>query len=110
MGLLIGIIRKRFLVLQKSTAAWKLQLITAAIAAAQNSASNLLQAGTDYKAESLIAKTLQERQYKMNALETKLKQQKQMLETHISEYDAEIKSCDEMINNEAKELFTYKAA
>jgi len=110
MGLLIGIIRKRFLVLQKSNAAWKLQLITAAIAAAQNSASNLLQVGTDYKAESLIAKKLQERQYKLNSLETKLKQQKSTLETQITEYDAEIKSCDEMIKNNAQELFTYKAA
>ncbi len=110
MGLLIGIIRKRFLVLQKSNAAWKLQLITAAIAAAQNSANNLLQVGTDYQSETLIAKKLQERQYKLNALETKLKQQKQMLETQISEYDAEIKSCDEMINNNVQELFSYKAA
>lgn len=110
MGLLIGIIRKRFLVQQKSNAAWKLQLITAAIAAAQNSASNLMQVGTDYKAESLIAKKLQERQYKLNSLETKLKQQKSALETQITEYDAEIKSCQEMINNNAQELFTYKAA
>lgn len=110
MGLLIGIIRKRFLVQQKSNAAWKLQLITAAIAAAQNSASNLMQVGTDYKAESLIAKKLQERQYKLNSLETKLKQQKSELETQITEYDAEIKSCQEMINNNAQELFTYKAA
>ncbi len=110
MGLLIGIIRKRFLTLQKSNAAWKLQLITAAIAAAQNSANNLLQVGTDYQSETLIAKKLQERQYKLNSLETKLKQQKQMIETQISEYDAEIKSCDEMINNNVQELFSYKAA
>lgn len=110
MGLLIGIIRKRFLVLQKSNAAWKLQLITAAIAAAQSSANNLLQVGTDYKAESLIAKKLQERQYKLNSLETKLKQQKQTLELQIQEYDSEIKSCNDMISNNVQELFSYKAA
>lgn len=110
MGLLIGLIRKKFLVLQKSNAAWKLMLITSAIAAAQNSANNLLQVGTDYKAESKIAKKLQERQYKLNALETKLKQQKQALELQISEYDAEIKSCAEMIQKNAEELFMYKAS
>lgn len=112
MGLLIGIIRKRFLVLQKSNAAWKLQLITSAIAAAQNSANNLLQVRTtsDYKAESLIAKKLQERQYKLNSLETKLKQQKQTLELQIQEYNAEIKSCDDMISNGISEMFNYKAA
>lgn len=109
MGLLIGIIRKKFLVMQKSNAAWKLLLITSAIAAAQNSANNLMQAGTDYKADSAIAKTLQARQYKLNAMETKLKQQKQTLETQISEYEAEIKSCTEMIQKEAQDLFTYRA-
>lgn len=110
MGLLIGIIRKRFLTLQKSNASWKLMLITSAIAAAQNSANNLMQVGTDYKAESKIAKKLQERQYKLNAMETKLKQQKQSLELQINEYETEIKSCEEMIQKNTQELFSYKAA
>lgn len=42
--------------MQKSTAEWKLQLITQAKLTAQNSANNLIQIGTDYEADSLIAK------------------------------------------------------
>lgn len=110
MGLLIGLIRKKFLIQQKSNASWKLMLIAQSIAGAQKAANNLIQVGTDYKADSKIAKLLQQRQYEMKALEDKLTQQKSTLELQISEYDAEIKSCDEMIKNNAENLFSYKAA
>ena len=107
MGLLIGIIRKRQLSMMKSNAEWKLQLITSALMTAQNSANNLMQVGTDYEADSLIAKKLQQRQYKLKLLEEKLNQQKAALELQIKEYSQEIESCNSMIDANIKNAFSY---
>ena len=107
MGLFIGIIRKRYLMMQKSTAEWKLQLITKAKLTAQNSANNLIQIGTDYEADSLIAKKLQQRQYKLKLLEEKLDRQKSTLELQIKEYAQEIESCNSMIEANIKSSFSY---
>lgn len=107
MGLFIGIIRKRYLMMQKSTAEWQLQLITQAKMTAQNSANELLQVGTDYESDSAIAKKLQQRQYKLKLLEEKLDRQKSMLELQIKEYSEEISSCDSMINASLKSSFSY---
>lgn len=107
MGLLVGIIRKRQLSMMKSNAEWKLQLITSALMTAQNSANNLMQVGTDYEADSLIAKKLQQRQYKLKLLEEKLNQQKAALELQIKEYSQEIESCNSMIDANIKNAFSY---
>ncbi len=107
MGLFIGIIRKRYLMMQKSTAEWKLTLITQAKMTAQNSANELLQVGTDYESDSAIAKKLQQRQYKLKLLEEKLDRQKATLELQIKEYTEEMQSCDTMINAHIKSSFSY---
>ena len=107
MGLLIGIVRKRYLSLMKSNAEWKLQLITAALMTAQNSTNNLLQVGTDYEADSLIAKKLQQRQYKLKLLEQKLMAQKNALELQIKECQQELESCNSMIEANVKSSFSY---
>lgn len=110
MGLLIGIIRKRYLCMMKSNAEWKLQLITQAKMTAQNSANNLMQVGTDYESDSLIAKKLQQRQYKLKLLEEKLDMQKAALELQIKEYTQEIESCNSMIEANLKSSFSYNIA
>jgi hypothetical protein len=107
MGLLIGIVRKRYLTMMKSNAEWKLQLITAALMTAQNSTNNLLQVGTDYESDSLIAKKLQQRQYKLKLLEEKLNRQKAALELQIKECTQEIESCNSMIDANIKSSFSY---
>lgn len=107
MGLFIGIIRKRYLMMRKSTAEWQLHLITQAKMTAQNSANELLQVGTDYESDSAIAKKLQQRQYKLKLLEEKLDRQKSTLELQIKEYTEEIASCDSMINASIKSSFSY---
>ncbi|MBR6301601.1 hypothetical protein IKR55_02585 [bacterium] len=107
MGLLVGIVRKRYLAMMKSNAEWKLQLITTALMTAQNSTNNLLQVGTDYEADSLIAKKLQQRQYKLKLLEQKLNMQKNALELQIKECTQEIESCDAMINASIRSSFSY---
>jgi vancomycin resistance protein YoaR len=108
MGLLIGIIRKRYLMLMKSTAEWKIQLITQAKMTAQNAANNLLQVGTDYEADTLIAKKIQQRQQKLKALEEKLDLQKSALELQIKEFSEEIQSCNTMIDANIKSSFSYQ--
>ena len=110
MGLLIGIIRKRQLAMMKSNAEWKLQLITTALMTAQNSVNNLMQVGTDYESDSLIAKKLQQRQYKLKLLEEKLSQQKAALELQIKEYTQEMESCQSMIDANVKSAFSYNIA
>ena len=107
MGLLIGIVRMRYLAIMKSNAEWKLQLITAALMTAQNSTNNLLQVGTDYEADSLIAKKLQQRQYQLKLLEEKLNRQKAALEFQIKECTQEMESCKAMIDTNIKTAFSY---
>ena len=108
MGLLIGIIRLRQLRLMQSNCEWKLQLITQAKMTAQNSANNLLQVGTDYEADTMIAKKLQQRQYKLKLLEEKLDMQKEALEQQLKEINAEMESCRGMIDKHIS--FSYKVA
>ncbi len=110
MGLLIAIIRKRQLRMMKSTAEWQLHLITQGIYAAQKSANDLLQVGTDYESDSLIAKKLQQRQYKLKLVEEKLNEKKSILETQIKEYTEEMQSCQSMIDAHIKDNFSYNIA
>ena len=110
MGLLIGIIRLRQLRLMQSNCEWKLQLITQAKMTAQNSANNLLQVGTDYESDTMIAKKLQQRQYKLKLLEEKLDMQKEALEQQLKEINAEMESCRGMTDKHITSSFSYKVA
>lgn len=106
MGLLLGIVRKSFLRMQKSNAEFRLLSITNAIATAQNSQSMLGQASTDYEATSLVAKKLMHRQAKLKALETRLEAQKSALERQIQEFTKEMESCDQLIQEGINKFFT----
>lgn len=83
MGLFIGIIRNVYLKQMKSTYQWQLHLITQAKMTATKAASSLMQVGTDYESDSLIAKKLQERQYKLKLLEENLICKKQKLKKDL---------------------------
>lgn len=107
MGLFIGIIRRRYLKMMKSTAEWQLQLITQAKRTATRAADQLMQVGTDYESDSVIAKKLQQRQYKLKLLEEKLDERMEELKTLIQGYNEEIQSCDAMINASIKDSFSY---
>ncbi len=107
MGLLVGIIQRRQLRMEKSNLAFQLLLITKAMSVAANSANELMQVGTDYESDSLIAKKLQERQYKLKLLEEKLSLQKEEIQTRLNEVEEELKSVESMINSEIKTMFSY---
>ena len=77
---------------------------------ATKAASSLMQVGTDYESDSLIAKKLQERQYKLKLLEEKLDLQKTEIEERLEMINTELKSNQEMIHSGIQESFTYKAA
>jgi DNA-binding protein H-NS len=68
-----------------------------------------MQVGTDYESDSIIAKRLQERQYKFKLLEEKLSLQKTEIQTRLQEIDTELKSVEEMIKGEIGELFSYSS-
>lgn len=109
MGLFLGIIRRQQLKIMKSTYHWKLHLITQAKLVATKAASNLLQVGTDYEADSLIAKKLQQRQYKLKLLEEKLDQQKADIETRLQAINEELQGAESMISDGIRNI-GYKIA
>ena len=107
MGFLVSIVRRRFLNLQKSHLEWQAQLIAQAISKAQNSINDLVRAGTDYSADTTIAKKLLYRQQKLQALENKLKQQKDAIDLQLQECKQELESCKSMIEEGVQTFFSY---
>ncbi len=107
MGLLVGTIQRRQLRMEKSHLAFQLLLLTKAMAVAGNATNELMQVGTDYESDSIVAKKLQERQYKLKLLEEKITRQKEEIQTRLNEIEEELKSVETMINSEIKTLFSY---
>ncbi|MBP3820220.1 hypothetical protein J6G99_01080 [bacterium] len=110
MALFIGLIRRRELKQQKFSFQGRMLDITKAKSLAAKSTEELTQVGTQYEADSLILKKLEERKYKLHLLEQKLDLEKEELETRIAAIDTELKSVEEMINQSIEESFSYKAA
>ena len=108
MGLLIGLIQRRQLKMERSNIAFQMLLITKAMSTAHKSAEGLMQVGTDYEGDPAMTKMLQERQYKLKVLEEKLTLQKEELQTRLQEINEELQSIESMINSEIKEIFSYK--
>jgi len=110
MGLFIALIRRKELKKMQASAEWNLTLITQAKSKAQDSVNDLMQVGTDYETDSLVAKRLQARRYQLKVYEEKLDQQKAALETQLKEITSELQSCEEMINQNIQSSFSYKVA
>lgn len=109
MGLLIGLMRRRQLTSEKFDLSWQLMVLTKAISKADNANQALSRVGTgsDYESDSVVAKNLQQREYKFKVMEEKLKLQKEAIETRLQEIDVELKSVNEMINSSIQEAFSY---
>lgn len=110
MGLFIGIIRKRYLMMQRATLQWQLTLITQAKRVATRAVNNLMQVGTDYEGDPLITKKLQAREYKLKLLDEKLDLQKEKIQEELDSIKAELDSVKGMIDSAIQESFSYKAA
>ncbi len=110
MGLLIGIIRKQYLMMQRSTLQWQLTLITKAKRVASRAIDKFMQVGTDYEGDPLITKKLQAREYKLKLLEEKLDLQKERIQEELEGIKTELQSVQGMIESGIQESFSYKAA
>lgn len=108
MGLFIGLIRKRYLMMQRSTLQWQMTLITQAKRVATRAVNNLMQVGTDYEGDPLITKKLQAREYKLKLLEEKLDLQKERIQGELEMNKAELDSVKTMIESAVQESFSYK--
>ena len=110
MGLFIGQMRKQELMQEKTKLEWLMLTITQAKSVATKSAMNLMQVGTDYEADSLMAKKLQERQYKLKILEEKLDAQKNEVQERLDSISKEMESVETMIKANIDSSFSYKVA
>ncbi len=108
MGLFIGIIRRRYLKMMQSTLSWQMHLITQAKMTATKAASSLMQVGTDFESDSVLAKKLQQRQYKLKLLEEKLDLRKSEIQTRLDEIAQELQSNETMIQSGIQSSFSYK--
>ena len=75
---------------------------------ATKAAGNLMQVGTDFESDSLIAKKLQQRQYKLKLLEEKLDIRKAEIQTRLDEIAQELQSNESMIQSGIQSSFSYK--
>lgn len=110
MGLFVGQIRKQQLIQEKAKLEWLMLNLTQAKSVATKSAMNLMQVGTDYEADSLVAKKLQERQYKLKVLEDKIDQQKNEVQERLDSITKEMESVDSMIKANIESSFSYKVS
>lgn len=108
MGLFIALVRKRELMKQKHAAEWRLTVLTQAKGVAQNAVNDLMQTGTDREADSEFARRLQNRKYELKVYEEKLDEEKAALETQLKEIDAEMQSCQSMIDSNIQSSFSYQ--
>ncbi|MCM1338991.1 MAG: hypothetical protein NC191_04915 [Muribaculaceae bacterium] len=107
MGLLVAIIRRRELRKMQQAAEYDLTLITQAQRVASDSCRDLLQSTLDYSADSKVAKRLQVRKQELDDFEKVLKEKKEAIETQLKEIDAELKSCEQMIDSNIQNSFSY---
>ena len=110
MGYMVAKIRKRELLQQKSQLQWQMLSITNAKSTATKAVTAMMQVGTDYENDSIIAKNLQVRQYKLKLLEEQLDVQKDEIQQRMEAVETELKSVDEMIKTGIQESFSYKIA
>jgi len=107
MGLISASIRKQYLIAYRNELEYKLQLISQSKMGLSQSASDLLNVGTDLDPENPVVKQLQQRQAKLNLLEKKLDLQMNEYQEKLKMVEKEIESCDAMFESNLKTSFTY---
>ena len=110
MGLLIGIIQRKVLKQEQSRYQFQLLTITKGLSVAHRSCENLTQTGTNYQADPVMTKILNERLAKLKALEDQLREQKEEITTRLDEIKTELQSVNAMIKEGVQEMFSYSAA
>lgn len=107
MGILTDSVRVQYLTNLKIDLEYKIQLITQSRMGLTQSASDLMQVGTDYSPDSPVVKQLNQRQAKLKVLEQKLEQQMQQYQMQLQMVTTELQSCRSRLNQSIGQAFTY---
>ena len=107
MGVITDTIRTQYLTNLKFDLEYKIQLVTQSKMSLAQSASDLMQVGTDYDPDSPIVKTLQQRQAKLKLLEQKLEQQMIQYQTRLKMVETELASCRQRLDKNIQHAFSY---
>lgn len=99
MGLIAATINKQYLIAYRNELEYKVSLINQAKLGLSNSASDLLNAGTDMDPENPAVKQLEQRKERLNMLEKKLDMQLDEYQTKLKMVEENIKACDTMIDS-----------
>ena len=102
MSLIAATITKQSLIAYKNELEYKMILIKQAKFGLSDSASELLNVGTDMDPENPMVKQLEQRKERLNLLEKKLDMQLDEYEVKLKLIETGIKQCDEMISSSVK--------
>ena len=98
MGLITATIRKTQLNNYRLDLEYKMQLISASKLNLSQTVNDLLSVASDLDADSPEAKALEQRKERLYLVEKKLDEQMQRFETQLKMVEAEMQSCNQMID------------
>ena len=98
MGLITATIRKTQLNNYRLDLEYKMQLISASKLNLSQTVNDLLSVASDLDADSPEAKALEKRKERLYLVENKLDEQMQRFETQLKMVEAEMQSCNQMID------------
>lgn len=107
MGVIVDTIRMQYLNNVKMDLEYKIQLITQARMGLTQSASDLMQVGSDYSPDSPVVKQLNQRQAKLKALEQKLEQQMIQYQARLQMVKTEYEACKSRLYENIGHSFRY---
>lgn len=107
MGVITDSIRTQYLTNVKLDLEYKIQLVTQSKMGLAQSASDLMQVGTDYSPDSPVIKQLNQRQAKLKVLEQKLEQQMQQYQARLQMVTTELESCRSRLYQNIGQSFRY---
>jgi len=107
MGVITDTIRMQYLTNVKMDLEYKIQLVTQARMGLTQSASDLMQVGTDYSSDSPVVKQLNQRQAKLKILEQKLEQQMVQYQSRLQMVTTELESCRSRLSQNIGQAFRY---
>lgn len=102
MGLIAASITKQQLIAYKNELEYKMTLIRQSRLSLSESATELMNAGTDMDPESPAVKQLEQRKARLNLLEKKLDEQLDEYEIKLKMIEKNIEACDEQIKSSIK--------
>lgn len=107
MGLATSTIRLMYLNASRLDLEYKIQLISESKMNLGETVNDLMNVGTDLSPDSPVVKRLEQRRERLYLLEKKLDQQMLMYQNRLKMIEAEIESCQKMIDKNIEKAFKY---